>query len=470
MTTALERLSAKLDVATSSLTVLDSYYAGTQPLSFLSPEAAKALGNRLRALCINFPRLSVDVLAERLRVEGFRLDGDVFPIWNVWTEAGMAELQHIVHTEALALGSAYCTVWAGPNGQPAITVDSARDMACERDPVTRQVTAAAHRWLQDGKAKAVLFERNVIGLYESIAAVPADSMIGANQGYPQNTMRVSVTVPADGWQLIKEIPNPLGRVPVVPFVNRGRLFDIDGVSEMTPILDTSDALNKLTADLMVSSEFTARARRWATGIAVEEEPVLDANGQPVLDEDGQPKTVDVNPFSDGPERVWQTENPDARFGEFPGSNLAGYTSAVSILTNQIGALSGLPPHMLGVHGDQPSSADAIRSAESGLVQKAIARQRTFGRSWSEVATLISMIATGIRPTSVQPVWASPETSTPAQAADAASKLVAQGILPVEAALDSLGYSPEQVLEIRSMRTREALNAHIANANALAIAP
>jgi Phage portal protein, SPP1 Gp6-like len=459
--TALERLSAKLDVATSSLVVLDSYYAGTQPLSFLSPEAAKALGNRLRALAINFPRLSVDVLAERLRVEGFRTNGGTdLALWQSWVDNGMGELQNIVHTECLALGSSYVTVWAAPSGQPAITIDSARETTVERDPVTRAVTAAAHRWLAEDRAQAVLFERHAIGLYESIAAVPADSMLGAGQGYPQNTMRQTVTVPLDGWVLKKEIANPLGVVPVVPFVNRGRLVDVDGVSEMANILDTSDALNKITADMLVASEYTARPRRFATGIEVEEEPVLDGAGQPTGE------TVEVSPFGEGPERVWTSESPESRFGEFPGSNLAGYTSAVSILTNQIGALSGLPPHMLGVHQDQPASAEAIRSAESGLVQRAIARQRTFGRSWSEVAALISMVATGTRPTSVQPVWASPETFTPSQAADAASKLVAAGIVPVAQALDDLGYSPEQIAAMQKMRSRDAMMAAIAGANVL----
>jgi len=459
--TPLERLSQKLDIAASSLVVLDSYYAGTQPLSFLSPEAAKALGNRLRALAVNFPRLDVDILAERLRVEGFRINGATdLALWQSWSDNNMGELQHIVHTEALTLGSSFVTVWAGPNGRPAITIDTARDMAVERDPVTRQVTAAAHRWLQDGKAKAVLFQPHAIGLYESIAAVPADSMLGANQGFPLNTMRQTVTVPLDGWQLKKEIANPLGVVPVVPFVNRGRLYDVDGVSEMANILDLSDAVNKLTADLLVSSEFYARPRRWATGIEVMEEPILDAEGEPTGE------TVEVSPFSDGPERVWSSESPEARFGEFAASNLAGYTAAVGIITNQISALSGLPPHLLGQQGNQPTSADAIRSAESSLVQKAVARQRTFGRPWSEVASLISMIATGRRPTSVQPVWAAPDTPTPAQAADAASKLVAAKILPVEQALDDLGYSPEQIAAMAGMRSIDAMNAAIAGAQTL----
>jgi len=40
-------------------------------------------------------------------------------------------------------------------------------------------------------------------------------------------------VPVDGWLTRGEVvPNPLGVVPVVPLVNRSRLLDVDGESEI----------------------------------------------------------------------------------------------------------------------------------------------------------------------------------------------------------------------------------------------
>ena len=44
-----------------------------------------------------------------------------------------------------------------------------------------------------------------------------------------------------------------------------------------------DALNKCLADMMVTSEYVGRPRRWATGIELAEEPVLDDDGNPVID-------------------------------------------------------------------------------------------------------------------------------------------------------------------------------------------
>lgn len=423
------RLSAKLDGQVPALSVLDHYFAGTQPMAFLSAEAKEALGNRLRALSINYAAMGVTALTERLRIEGFRSadEGLTARIWEAWESNDLTEGQHLVHTDALALGRSFVAVWTDGQGRAVASPESAREVAVQRDPVTREVTAALKRWTADGKGHAVLFTPEHVTRYVSQSHVPEGGMI-----------------PATGWDATQSNPNPLGVVPVVPFVNRGRMLDVNGVSEMTPVLDLVDALNKLAADLMVSSEFFARPKRWVTGLEIEE------------DEEGNP----VNPFPRDSLRMLQSESPETKFGQFAASGLDGYSSAVSIITSQIGSLLGLPPHYLGVHGDQPASADAIRSSESSLVAKCVARQRTFDRSWSQVASLMAQVETGGRPARVEPVWASPETRTPAQAADAAAKLVQSGILPTEQALDDLGYSPEQITAMRGMRTREAFTSAI----------
>ena len=55
MTDLLTTLAQKLDERTATFTDLDSYYAGTQPLSFLSPEAKAALGSRFGRMASNIP-------------------------------------------------------------------------------------------------------------------------------------------------------------------------------------------------------------------------------------------------------------------------------------------------------------------------------------------------------------------------------------------------------------------------------
>jgi len=283
------------------------------------------------------------------------------------------------------------------------------------------------RWSSGGKGHAVVYEPDVIRRYTS-----------------ESNVVEAGAIPLTGWNATETIPNPLGVVPVVPIVNRGRLLDVDGVSEMADVLDLADALNKVMADAMVTSEFYARPRRWVTGLEILE----DAAGIP------------VNPFSDELGRVWQSEAPETKFGQFDAARLDGYGDLVSVITQQIGAVTGLPGHYLGLNGDQPPSADAIRSAEASLVARAIARQRTFGQAWGDVARLIVAVRDGTDPAGIdiETVWDNPETRTPAQTADAASKLVAAGILPVSEALAQLGYTPAQIERVRAARRGEALDA------------
>lgn len=57
------------------------------------------------------------------------------------------------------------------------------------------------------------------------------------------------------------------------------------MSEIEDLKPLVDALNKSLADMMVTSEYVGRPRRWATGVELVEEPVLDADGAQVLDID-----------------------------------------------------------------------------------------------------------------------------------------------------------------------------------------
>ncbi|MGI5951823.1 MAG: phage portal protein [Brooklawnia sp.] len=422
----IKALNNKLDSSRPELARLDRYWTGTQPAAYLAPESRKALSGRLRMLAVNYPRLIVEALAERLEVAGFRVDDEPqAELWAEWQRLGMTELAQQAHYDALIYGRSFAVVWADSRGRPLVTIETPQQVAVLRDPATRQVTAALKRWTDGSKGHAILYLPDRITRLSTLANVTDPAAI-----------------PSTGWHATETLGNPLGRVPVVPIVNRGRLMEADGHSEMHDVLDLADALNKLMADLLVTSEFYARPRRWATGLEIME----DADGQP------------VKPFSAALDDIWQSEDPDTKFGQFDAARLDGYTDAAALITQQIGALTGLPPHYLGLHGDQPASADAIRSSEASLVARCTALQRAFGRAWAEVATMMLDIMRGTDTDGrVETIWASAETRTPAQQADAAAKLVAIG-LPLEVALtDVMGYSPADIERVRTARRGAALD-------------
>ncbi len=237
---------------------------------------------------------------------------------------------------------------------------------------------------------------------------------------------------------METLPNPFGIVPVVPLRNGDRLLG-PAVSEFADLIPLVDAQNKVLSDMLVASEYTGRPRRWATGVELIEEDVLDADGNPTGE------THPVNPYPEG-SRMMVNEAPDGRFGQLDAADLSSYEGAVRVLQAQISAVSGLPPHMLGVHGDQPASADALRASEAGLTARAEARQATFGRSWEQVARLMVATRTGADPRTVdvRVQWADAATRSVAQEADAVVKLFAAGLLPASYALRRLGYTDADV--------------------------
>lgn len=415
----LKNMFGLLDERAHVLAELDRYYAGTQPMAFLSPEARTAVGTRFGRLGVNIPRLAVNALNERLRVTGFRRAGEPdSALWQAWIGNDLDQRATMVHREALVLGRSFVTVWARPDGTPNVSVESAHQVAVQRDPGTREVVRAVKRWETSTTTEAVIYEGDVI-----------------------RRLRAPSVGAMAGFSTVDTLANPLGWVPVIEFANSDRLLT-EGVSELADVIPLVDALNKVLADMMVGSEYYARPRRWATGIELEE----DENGEA------------VNPYPEG-NRMMVAEDPAARFGQLPGSDLASYKSAVEVLISSIMAVSSLPSHYVGVLSTQPPSADSLRASEAALTAKAEARQAIFGRSWEQVGRLVHAVATGADPDTVDVsvTWADPSTRSVAQEADAVTKLFSAGLIPASYALARLGYADHEVDAIRAARRAEALD-------------
>lgn len=418
----LETLTRQMDEQQLRLSRLDQYANGEQPLAYLGAAARDAIGPGFHRLAVNVPRVLVNALAERLRVQGF-YGLDVADDWN---RLDLDQRAGIVHREALTLGRSFVIVWADEHGNPTATPESAHNVAVRRDPATGVVTAAAKRWVADGRAWCSLFTPDEVLVHVSKARVEDPAAL-----------------PATGWDTFETLDNVLGVVPVVPFINALRIGDGDGQACFEDALPLVDALNKTLADLMVGSEYYARPRRWATGIEL------------VEDETGEVDT----PIDYEGERFLTAEAPEARFGQLPAADLTSYESAVAVLTAQIRTVTGLPEHALGIKSNQPPSADALRADEAGLTARAEAIQASFGRSWEQVARLLHAVRHGSDPqaTRARIQWADPSTRSVAQEADAVTKLFQAGLLPADYALARLGYSTDEVDAIRTARRAEALD-------------
>lgn len=405
-----------------------AYYRGRQPNAFIAAGTRRQLDARLSRLGVNYPRLAATAVGERLDLTGAKRAGEVdAELWKAFRRAGGLTVAPLVHTDYLALGAAYVTVWADQTtGAPAITADTAETMHVERDAVTGRPAWAVRRWdLPDGAGqRAVIVRPDSIETWETRTA----SAVAGTQWSP------------DGPAL----DNPLGVVPVVPFVRRVSSDDPEfGVPICEDIYDLTDALNKVVSDALVTSEYFARPRRWVTGLEIE------------LDDEGRP----IDPFGDS--RLLQSESAETRFGQLDPPNMAGYADVIATLTQQIGALTGLPPHYLGLSGDQPASSDAVNAAENQLVQRADTEQAALTGPWAMVFDLLAAITAGTAyaPADTEPMWGDTQSRTPAQEVDAATKLAGVGV-PLADVLARLRYSPEDAARIAEDARRTQLLASL----------
>ena len=422
-----ESMSSALDTREAAVKDWLARYRGETRFVFLSAAEREQLGHRIKRLSINFSGLAVDLLAERLRLIGFTVNGSPdLDLWERWQELGMPDGSEQVMSEALATGQGFVSVWADEFGDPTALPESSTQCLIRRDPVTRRAVAGFKRWTADGKGHAVLYLPDEVQILESAAHVPDGGGV----------------IPSTGWETRRTMPNPLGVVPLVDLTNLGGVVDVYGRSELAPLADLNDALAKVMLDALISSHETGTARRWSTGVDIE------------VDEDGNA----VDPWANGTATV-QAEQAEAKCGQFSAADLNGFDKLAGLIVRQISALSGLSPQALGLHADSAMSADAIRAAEASLVSKAEARTRTFGRSWAQVAALMVAVRDGRDPRKIKvtPQWRDVATRSEAQIADAAVKIHAAGLLTREGTLERLGYSPA---DIATEKRREAAEAAV----------
>jgi hypothetical protein len=323
--------------------------------------------------------------------------------------------------DALMCGRGFISVWANSDG-PTATPEAAAQCIIERDPITRAGLYGLKRWIEGGKGWAVLYEPFKVTSYKSVAGV-------AEGG----------SIPADGWTEVGSRPSPLGVLALTQITNRGRVSEAYGVSDMAQIADLNDALVKTFSDALVTGESHARPRRWATGLAV------------VEGEDGEP----TNPFTESM-KLWQSEDPETKFGQFAQAEMSGYGDLVGMLLNQISSLSGLPSHYLTM-SSQPISGEETKARETSLVSRAEARIQSMRLPFADVARQMVAIRDGVpvRSVRVEAQFADPATRTVAQDADAAVKLHSENLLSTEATLTRIGMSPDEIADDKQARMAEA---------------
>lgn len=396
------------------------YYAGNHNLAFATSKYRTAFGNMFSAFSDNLMPSVVDPLADRMQIEGFGVEeGDESAgaqAWAMWKKNRMERRAGEAHLEALKSGDCYVLVWPDGDGNPTIYANKAELWTVEYDSENPGTMLwAAKVWVVSTKVRVNIYYSDRIEKYISqkeITNLPTDPDV-FEPFYEEG----------EAWPMM----NPYGRVPVFHFANNASVGEL-GQSELANVIPIQDALNKSVTDMMVAMEFVALPQRWVTGLEVPTDP---ATGKPLQ-----------TPFTTGVDRIWATDNPDAKFGEFGASSLDQFINVQESFRSEIARISATPLHYLLLQPGNFPSGESLKTAEVRFLSKVRDRMSSFGEQWCAVMEFCLEIAgmSGVRLTID---WKNPQPHSEKEAVDTAKVKLEMGI-PLTQILKELNYTDEEI--------------------------
>lgn len=376
----------------------------------------------------NILPLLVSSVAQGLFVDGYRPANnlDNSPVWDaVWQPNRMDARQTGLYRAALEYGLSYATVLPG-DPVPVITPYSPRRMtALYADPINDEWPEYA---ISVGIPRPVIEADTPTQLVTTVTVL--DDMftytvdVPAAMVEPQATGSRTDPLPFEGLAIdptkivVKE--HGLGVCPVVRFLESFDDLDDGPVGIVYPMLPAQRQLNQTTFGLLMAQQYAAFRQRWVTGMAIPE------------DDDGNP----AEPWNAAVNRVWQSDSPDTRFGDFAETNLAGYLDSRDKTLLYISAARQIPPHTMVV-GNAVSniSAEALAALNAGHQLDIGEHKTAFGEAVEQLLRLCGLAMDDEETwedTSAQVVWRDTMPRSLAQVADALGKLAQQLDVPPRA--------------------------------------
>ena len=403
-------------------TNLEEYYEGVATLDALGVSLPPNM--RVLELTAPFPKMSIDILTEVLNPAGFILgeDRDITDILRRWWSVNdMDTTINNCLTEALVQGAAYLVVGYGDDHSPRITAHDRRGIATRFDHQGNLVEAIRLYKIGD---------RDYAAHY-----IPGFVII-----YTRN--------PATQWVEVDRIATGVSRPTIVPVFNRVRLKDLRGRSELLDIISINDAASRSLTNLQLASETLAMPQRYIFGSGVKE--LFQGGGESGTTE----FEVEARKLKTYMSSLWV--GPEgAQAGQFPGADLSQLQNSYKMYAQIVSAITGIPPAMLGVSTDNPSSAEAMRVAKDRLIARAETKQSMFGDAIEEVMRIaldMYKIRSYADTQQLEMQWRDPATASESARQAALLQAHAQGVIDAETAREGLRLTPEQMARERKNAT------------------
>ena len=404
----------------------DRYYEGTQRLTHIGLAVPPEL--RKFETVLNWCRTVVDSVSDRMRMKAFYLPGEQQAseaLRESWDYNNLDSESIAHHQEMLILGRGFVSVGANEEDPefPLIQVENPRELAVDIDHRHRRLRAAVRVMPSENDAPGT----------------PSNAVLYL----PDSTMRLKRH--QGRWVVEDRDDHGLGRVPLVMFLNRRRVGQWTGVSEMVDAIPLVDAAARSLTNLQLAGETHSVPQKYVLGMSKGD--FVDAEGKPIPAWEAY--------FN----AIWANQNKDAKVGQFAASDLSNFHNTVDHYASKLAGLYGLPARYVGITSVNPAAEGAIRAEEARLILNVEKKAALAGDGWGWVMGLVERFRTGewVSGSRIKTDWFDAGTPTYAQRADALTKMYnsGQGILSREGVWEELGWSEARMERERSRFEAEA---------------
>lgn len=404
----------------------DRYYEGSQRLAHIGLAVPPEL--RKFETVLNWCRTVVDSVSDRMRMKAFYLPGEQQAseaLRESWDYNNLDSESIAHHQEMLILGRGFVSVGANEEDPefPLIQVENPRELAVDIDHRHRRLRAAVRVMPSENDAPGT----------------PSNAVLYL----PDSTMRLKRD--QGRWVVEDRDDHGLGRVPLVMFLNRRRVGQWTGVSEMVDAIPLVDAAARSLTNLQLAGETHSVPQKYVLGMSKGD--FVDADGKPIPAWEAY--------FN----AIWANQNKDAKVGQFAASDLSNFHNTVDHYASKLAGLYGLPARYVGITSVNPAAEGAIRAEEARLILNVEKKAALAGDGWGWVMGLVERFRTGewVSGSRIKTDWFDAGTPTYAQRADALTKMYnsGQGILSREGVWEELGWSEARMERERARFEDEA---------------
>lgn len=426
----------------------ERYYNGDHDLAYATQKFQNAFGSLFKTFAMNLCPAICDAVRDKLVVTEFGAEkgGEAIgeEAWKIWQSNRMGIRAGEVHREALKTGDAYAIVWPDASGKTSIYPNRAGTCTVFYDEEQPGVVQfAAKHW-------KTLDKRFRLNLYypdrtEKYISKLKDRNNSTTRAEADKTAAEVVMVMPEGTQFEpftdngpEVIPNPYKKVPVFHFANNADIGAL-GTSELVAAIPVQDALNKSVLDMLVAMEFSAFRQRWITGIDVEYD---DATGLP------------KSPFVPGADRIWLSENPDAKFGDFEASDIGKFLEIKEGFRVDMACVTGTPLYYFIQTGGNFPSGESLKKSETRFVNKVRNRQESFGAVWEDVMAFALTIENKGADVRLFTEWEDPSPMSESETLDNLIKKQTIGVTDEQLLMEA-GYGEEDVAKMLAAKAKAA---------------